>query len=136
MPLVAKAGVMTEVNSPLARLMGLRGNVRIDFISSPALQGNALGDPAQRPVTVYTPPEYDPQGSARYPVLYCLHGYTGDAAALVATRPWETNVVQWMDRLVSSERMPPAILVLVDGFTRLGGSQYVNSIHNGDYATY
>ena len=32
--------------------------------------------------------------------------------------------------------MPPALLVLVDGFTRLGGSQYVDSIHNGDYATY
>ncbi len=32
--------------------------------------------------------------------------------------------------------MPPAIVVLVDGFTRLGGSQYVDSIHNGDYATY
>jgi Putative esterase len=26
--------------------------------------------------------------------------------------------------------------MLVDGFTRLGGSQYVDSIHNGDYATY
>ena len=32
--------------------------------------------------------------------------------------------------------MPPAILAIVDGFTRLGGSQYVDSIHNGDYATY
>jgi enterochelin esterase family protein len=41
-----------------------------------------------------------------------------------------------MDRLIVDRRMPPALLVLVDGFTRLGGSQYVNSIHNGDYATY
>jgi hypothetical protein len=32
--------------------------------------------------------------------------------------------------------MPPALLALVDGFTRLGGSQYVDSIHNGRYATY
>ena len=32
--------------------------------------------------------------------------------------------------------MPPALVVLVDGFTRLGGSQYVDSIHNGAYATY
>ncbi len=29
-----------------------------------------------------------------------------------------------------------AIVVLVDGFTRLGGSQYVDSVHNGKYATY
>jgi hypothetical protein len=127
---------MEYIQSPLARLLHLQGDLRIDFIVSPALEGNALGDPAERPVAVYTPPQYDPQGSARYPVLYCLHGYTGDTAALLGARPWETNVVQWMDRLVASGRMPPALLAIVDGFTRLGGSQYVDSVHNGNYATY
>ncbi len=127
---------MTAAQSSLARLLRLNGDVRIDFISSSALQGNALGDPAERPVAVYLPPAYDPDGSRRYPVLYCLHGYSGDVAGMLSARAWETNVVQWMDRLVTGRRMPPAILALVDGFTRLGGSQYVNSIHNGDYATY
>jgi enterochelin esterase family protein len=127
---------MNETKSPLARLMQLEGDVRVEFLESAALKGNPLGDPSERPVVAYLPPGYDAQGSRRYPVLYCLHGYTGDAAALVGSRPWETNVVQWIDRLVSAKRMPPVILVIVDGFTRLGGSQYVNSIHNGDYATY
>ena len=127
---------MAAAKSALARLLRLEGDVHLDFILSPALAGNALGDPAERPAAVYTPPHYDPQGSRRYPVLYCLHGYTGDVAALLGARPWETNVVQWMDRLIVQQQMPPALLVLVDGFTRLGGSQYVNSIHNGDYATY
>lgn len=120
----------------LSSLLGLRGRLRIDMLDSPALRGNPLGDPSTRPVAVYTPPGYDPEGSQRYPVLYCLHGYTGDVAALVAARPWETNVIQWMDRLVVSGQMKPALLVLVDGFTRLGGSQYIDSIHNGAYATY
>jgi S-formylglutathione hydrolase FrmB len=120
----------------LSLLLGLRGTLRIDVIDSPALRGNPLGDPSTRPLAVYTPPGYDPEGSRRYPVLYCLHGYTGDVAAVVSGRAWETNVVQWADRLTSSGRMPPAILSVVDGFTRLGGSQYVDSIHNGDYATY
>jgi enterochelin esterase family protein len=120
----------------LSRLLGLRGTLQLDFVDSPALRDNPLGDPSTRPVAVYTPPGYDPQGSRRYPVLYCLHGYTGDVGALIATRAWETNVVQWMDRLVGTDRMPAAILAIVDGFTRLGGSQYVDSIHNGDYATY
>lgn len=127
---------MAETRTALARLLNVAGDVRIDFITSPALKGNALGDPAERPVAVYLPPGYDAQGSQRYPVLYCLHGYTGDVPALVSARPWEHNVVQRMDRLVTERRMPPAILAIVDGFTRLGGSQYVNSIHNGDYATY
>ena len=85
---------------------------------------------------VYLPPGYDAAGSRRYPALYVLHGYTGDVAALISSRPWETNVLQWADRLVREGRMPPAIVVLVDGFTRLGGSQYVDSVHNGNYATY
>ncbi len=119
-----------------SRLLGLRGTLQIDWIESPALADNPLGDPSTRPVAVYTPPGYDPLASLRYPALYCLHGYTGDVAALISTRPWETNVVQWMDRLIVSGVMPPAILVIVDGNTRLGGSQYVDSIHNGAYATY
>lgn len=122
--------------SHLARLLTLHGDLHIDFLDSVALANNPLGDPARRPVAVYTPPEYDAHGSRRYPVLYCLHGYTGDVAALLSARPWETNVVQWADRLVSQRRMSPALVVVVDGFTRLGGSQYMDSVHNGAYATY
>jgi S-formylglutathione hydrolase FrmB len=122
--------------SELGRLLRLAGDLHIDFIESAALQGNPLGDPATRPLAVYTPPGFDPLGSKRYPVLYVLHGYTGDVAALVAGRPWETNVAQWADNLISEGAMPPVLLAIVDGFTRLGGSQYVDSIHNGAYATY
>jgi enterochelin esterase family protein len=120
----------------LSQLLGLQGTLHIDFLDSPALRGNPLGDPSLRPLAVYTPPDYEAEGSRRYPVLYCLHGYTGDVAAIVSARAWETNVVQWIDRLIGGDRMPPAILAIVDGNTRLGGSQYVDSIHNGDYATY
>ncbi len=122
--------------SGLARLLALDGDIRIDFLESPALADNPLGDAATRPVVVYLPPGYDPQGSRRYPALYVLHGYTGDAAALLSARPWETNVLQWADRLIGADRMPPVMVVLVDGFTRLGGSQYLDSVHNGAYATY
>lgn len=122
--------------SQLARLLRVAGDVRIDSVRSAALAGNPLGDPVERPVVVYLPEGYDAQATRRYPALYVLHGYTGDAAALIASRPWETNVLQWTDRLIQERRMPPALVVLVDGFTRLGGSQYVDSIHNGAYATY
>jgi hypothetical protein len=124
------------MQSSLAKLLGLRGDLHVDFVESPALAGNPLGDPSERPVIVYTPPGYDAGGSTRYPVHYVLHGYTGSAAALVGARAWETNVAQWIDRLILEKKMPPAMLAIVDGFSRLGGSQYVDSIHNGDYATY
>jgi enterochelin esterase family protein len=122
--------------SELGKLLGLAGEVNIDFINSEALRDNALGDPSLRPLAVYTPPGFDREGSTRLPVIYVLHGYTGDVAALVAARPWEVNVVQWADRLIVEKKMPPVLLAVVDGNTRLGGSQYVDSIHNGAYAAY
>ena len=103
--------------SQIARLLGLAGDARVDFVESAALAQNPLGDPATRPVAVYLPPDYDAQASRRYPTLYVLHGYTGDVAALLSSRPWESNVLQRTDRLVREKRMPPAIVVLVDGFT-------------------
>jgi enterochelin esterase family protein len=122
--------------SDLGKLLGLAGDIRIDFIDAPALRGNPIGDPSTRPLAVYLPPEFDPQGSKRYGVVYVMHGYTGDVAALVSARPWETNVVQWIDRLIVAKEMPPVLLAIVDGNNRFGGSQYVDSIHNGNYATY
>jgi len=122
--------------SEYARLLNLDGDLRIDTVDSSALRGNALGDSSRRPLAVYLPPGYDAQGSRRYAVLYCLHGYSGNVTSLVAARPWERNVVQRIDRLIVEGQMPPTLLVLVDGWTRLGGSQYVDSIHNGNYATY
>lgn len=126
---------MTEL-TPLARLLGIRGELALDSLESEALRDNALHDPSSRMLPVYLPPGYDAQGSRRYAVLYVLHGYGGDAASTIASRPWETNVVQWIDRLIAQKKMPPTILVVVDGNTRLGGSQYVDSSHNGLYATY
>ena len=124
------------MQSSYAKLLGLGGDLHVDFVESAALAGNPLGDPSERPVIVYTPPGYDAAGSTRYPVHYVLHGYTGSAAALVAARPWEVNAAQWIDRLILQKKMAPSILAIVDGFSRLGGSQFVDSMHNGNYATY
>jgi S-formylglutathione hydrolase FrmB len=122
--------------SDLARLLGLSGDLALHFPESPALRDNAFGDPAVRPLAVYLPPGFDPAGSRRYGAIYVLHGYTGDVAALLSSRPWETNVVQWADRSIRDGAMPDVLVVLVDGNNRLGGSQYVDSIGSGAYATH
>ena len=119
-----------------AELLGLEGRVSFDWIESEALANNGLGDSPRKPVVVYTPPGYDGEGSRRYPAIYVLHGYTGSAAKVLSAGPWDRNVVQWADALIRERRMPPVIVVVVDGFTRLGGSQYVDSVQNGKYATY
>jgi enterochelin esterase family protein len=127
---------MSATQSQYASLLGLRGDLDIGVLHSASLANNPLWDPADRHVPVYLPPGYDAGGSTRYPVIYVLLGYSGTASSAVAARAWETNVVQWIDRLIAQKKMAPALLAVVDGFTRLGGSQYVDSVHNGAYATY
>ena len=51
----------------LSQLLGLRGTLRIDFVDSPALRDNPLGDPSTRPLAVYTPPGLRCRGLAPLP---------------------------------------------------------------------
>jgi enterochelin esterase family protein len=109
--------------------------LQAEAIHSPALEGNHLGDPATRLTPVCLPPEYDAQPERRFPVVYWLHGFTGTAYSGLSWRPWEPSVPEVWDR-AQAQTGTPAILVLVDGFTRYGGSQYVNSSFNGNYEDY
>ncbi|MGC8484468.1 MAG: alpha/beta hydrolase [Candidatus Baltobacteraceae bacterium] len=115
-------------------LLGLRGSLEICTLRSEALASGVLGDPIERFVGVYLPPEYDPYGSQRYASIYCLHGHASSLAKTLSAGPWERNLVQQADAAMVAGLLPPAILVLVDGATRLGGSQYVDSLQNGDVA--
>ena len=107
---------------------------RIEFASR-ALAGNRLGDPSIREVPVYVPPGYE--GSiARYPVLYCLAGFTGTGESHLAWKGWGESLPERLDRLIAENSMGPTIVVLPDCFTRLGGSQYINSSVCGRYDDY
>jgi len=112
-------------------LLDLRGSLEICTLRSDALASGVLGDPVERFIGVYLPPEYDPYGSQRYASIYCLHGHGSNLVKMLAAGPWERNLVQQADAAMVAGSLPPAILVLVDGATRLGGSQYVDSIQNG-----
>lgn len=107
---------------------------------SRVLDGNPLGDPHLRPLTVWLPPGYDEgAGTARgrhYPVLWDLVGFTGSGPAHVAWKAFGENLPERLDRLLAEQRMGPCIVVLPDCFTALGGNQYVNSSAIGDYADY
>jgi S-formylglutathione hydrolase FrmB len=120
----------------LATLLTLTGEVALLTVESRALAGNPLRDPTARTQAVYLPPGYDEHGSTRYPVLYYLPGYGGNVLSNIAAKPWEVNLFQRCDRLIRERRMPAALVVVVDGWTALGGSQYVDSVHNGPYASY
>jgi hypothetical protein len=105
---------------------GLSGRWQAHSFESAALRGNPLGDPATRPLYVWTP-----DGDGPYPTVYVLQGFTGTAPAWFNVRPWEPSFPQVVDELA-----PEAIVVLVDAFTAIGGSQFLDSPAIGNYHTY
>jgi len=111
------------------------GRVEMRPFESDALRGNRAGDPHVREVPVYLPPGHDSAG-ASFPVLFVLVGFTGRAHSQLETHPWRTGLVSRYDRAVERGDAPPAILVLPDAFTSIGGSQYVNSSYLGRYEDY
>jgi S-formylglutathione hydrolase FrmB len=106
------------------------------WITSDALVGNRLGDPHVRPLWVYVPPAYDPEGERRYPVLYIIQGLTGQLDMWRNRTPFRRNFPELADELFASGQAPPCILVWVDCWTSLGGSQYLDSPATGRYHTY
>ncbi len=103
---------------------------------SRVLRGNPLRDPHVRKLAVWLPPEYDGAGGRRFPTLWDLVGFNGTGASHLNWKPFSENLGERAARLVFERKMPPAILVLPDCFTALGGNQYVNSSALGRYADY
>lgn len=119
----------------LKRFDGPRGRIVSQAFASELLVDNPWGDPSARPISVYLPPGYDADEDRRYPVLFDLVGYTGSGASHLNWKPFEDNVPERADRLIAAG-MPPVIIVFIDGFTALGGNQYVDSSAVGLYARY
>jgi len=111
--------------------------VPVQFASS-ALRGNPLGDPHVRTVPVYLPPGYDDpaQAKRRYPSAYVLTGFTGRGTMLLNDNGWTEPLHKRLDRLIRSGKVQPLIAVMPDGFTKYGGSQYLDSSAHGKYETH
>jgi S-formylglutathione hydrolase FrmB len=106
-------------------------------IVSEALRGNALGDPDTRPLWVSLPPGYDDEPERRYPSLYVIQGLTGQLDMWTNRSAFRPNPLELVDALFAADDAPPpAIVVWVDAWTSLGGSQFVDSPATGRYHTY
>lgn len=112
----------------------MKGRVVRTSHESQCLRGNPLGDPHQRELYVYLPPQYDE--SKRFPVVMLLAGFGSTNHSIAAWSPWKPNTLELFDRLVAEGRCEPAVLVLPDCFNRWGGSQFIDSEGTGRYQTY
>ncbi|TMK80688.1 MAG: enterochelin esterase, partial [Actinobacteria bacterium] len=114
----------------------LAGRMDEGTIESEVLKGNPLGDPHVRPISVYVPPGYDDERDHRYPSVYVIQGYTGQVDMWHNRAAFRLNFPELADRLFAAGDAPPCILVWVDCWTSIGGSQFVDSPGTGRYHTY
>lgn len=113
----------------------MRGTVHVQEIHSAALEGNPLGDPADRPLVIYLPPGHEAP-DRRFPAIYFLHGFTGSARQWINTSGFIPTVPERLDGLITRGAIPPMIGVFIDGWTALGGMQWDNSEGTGRYRDY
>ncbi len=113
-----------------------KGRTDEHIVDSRALRGNALGDPHERPVWVSTPPGYDDDAERRYASVYVIQGLTGQLDAWRNRSPFRRNFPELADDLFARGEAPPMIVVWVDCWTSLGGSQFRDSPGTGNYLTY
>jgi S-formylglutathione hydrolase FrmB len=104
--------------------------------TSELLRGNPLGDPHARPLWVYVPPGYDDEPERRYPAVYVIQGYTGQIGMWKNRSPWRQPFPELADGVFARGEAPPVIVVYVDAWTSLGGSQYLDSPGTGRYHSY
>ena len=88
----------------------LAGRLDEHAFASDALAANPLADPPVRPLWVYV-----------------LQGFTGHLAMWRNRAAFRQPFPETADAAVASGACPPVIVVYVDAWTALGGSQFVDS---------
>ncbi|MGC2191438.1 MAG: alpha/beta hydrolase-fold protein [Candidatus Dormiibacterota bacterium] len=119
---------------PWARPM--RGQLVEMVLHSRVLRDNPLGDPADRPLWVYLPPAYQEQAELRLPVVYLLQGFSGQLDMWTSRTGFRRTSIELFDELFGEPGTPPCLLVFVDCWTSLGGSQFLDSPGTGRYHSY
>jgi hypothetical protein len=112
------------------------GRFERSTVTSRVLAGNPLGDPHERPLWVYLPPGVGDDPSRRYPSIYLIQGFTGQVDMWWNRSALRPSVPELVDQLFAGGTVPPAVVVLVDCWTSLGGSQFLNSPGTGRYLDY
>ena len=102
---------------------------------SEVLADNPWGDPVDREVSVYLPPGYS-ESDQPYVALWDLAAFTNAGPGHLNWRNHGENLPTRLDRLIGEGVMEPALVVIPDCYTSLGGNQYVNSPSVGRYADY
>jgi S-formylglutathione hydrolase FrmB len=110
-------------------LCAAEAHLEILHFDSRVLKNNPLHDPSIRDVAIFIPAKLT--NNAPSPIIYYLPGFDGSSEDFITdSNAW----LKFTQRI--ADEITPMVLVVVDGRTRWGGSQYLNSPAQGNYADY
>jgi enterochelin esterase-like enzyme len=112
----------------------LEGELHELTFESEVLRDNPLGDPASRPLYVYTPPGWPDDGP--YPAVWTIQGMTGQIDMWRNRSPYASTFIEDVDRLIVAGDCRPVVVPLPDCWTAYGGAQFINSTGTGRYMDY
>ena len=111
----------------------------VEQIDSRYLAGNLIGDPSRRDLVVYLPPGYA-DSERRYPTAYLLHGFGSRALAWTITTlsggVLYRAIGDLLDEAIMEQGAGEMIVVMPDGWSAFGCSQWVDSPVNGNFEQY
>lgn len=105
-------------------------------VYSEAIEGNLIGDPAERDVTVYLPPSYQTNPGTRFPVLYMLHGFTDTESQWFGWEDHWINLHNVIEQSLEEGLSREMIVVMPNAYNRFRGSMYSSSPTIGDWETF
>ncbi len=116
----------------------LRGRFDQLIVESDVLADNPLGDPSRRPLYVYSSPPVAAGEATGVACVYVLQGFSGQLDGWLARKPFEPTFIERLDAMFAAQDggCPDAVVVFVDAFTALGGSQFLDSPATGNYTSY
>ena len=100
-------------------------------VEGKSLRDNPLGDPPDRPVALFSPDDSRPE--TNLPLVIYLPGWGSSSQQVIAE-----GSAGWLGRATDAlaAGKHPVRIAVVDGRSRYGGSQFLNSPATGLYADY
>ncbi|WP_232312662.1 alpha/beta hydrolase [Enterovibrio coralii] len=113
-----------------------QGYVEEISFTAPSLEGNLVGEDANRTLVIYLPQSYFVMEDRHYPVVYVMHGIEGTPKGWFSDDASAPGLNHVMDTLVENRDVEEMILVSVDGTSSLRGCWFLNSPVSGNFFDY
>lgn len=122
--------LLSFLSSQITRSQGVMVTDTVDAVS---LKNNLIGEPSRQCIAVYLPLSYQLFSEKHYPVIYYLPDY-GETTEYYLEGYYNGFFLdKTMNELTLSSKISEMIVVIINGYNRLGGSYFHNSPVTGNW---